>query len=445
MERASVSEVAEKLVQEALKKGFEEAAAIVSRQESAMVKFANSEVSVVQRWSSLTVGLYLAKGGRILLTEIHPTSIDQVGALIDRALAASTQAKPSFIYAPLPEPEKVEPLPGLVDASIVQAMHDPAPLAEVMLSETAEAERVAGALTLFYGQRGIATSKGAKLEESSTGLEAYLRAFIGESSGQWAHGSRRLSKDALKQVAETALQLAEMARGKPADVEPGSYDVVLSPMVVGNLMNLVGMMASGMSVLMGMSIFARTEPGAKVASEKFSIYDDPRNPELLGSTSFDDEGLPTQSKPIIESGTLKTLLHNSKTAAKFNAKSTGNAGLLFPHAWTLRVASGDAKLEEMVAEVKRGFLITNNWYTRLQNYVEGIFSTIARDAALYIENGEVKHPVARVRIADRLPKLLSNVELVGRDLYDISWWEVSPAVRAPYLLARNIGISRPFV
>ncbi len=445
MMREPVSEVAEKLVGEALRRGFEEAAAIVVRRESTMVKFANSEVSVVQRWSSLTVGLYLAKGGRILTTEVHPTGLEQVGALIDRALAAAEQAKPSFIYAPLPEPERVEPLPGLVDSAVVEAMADPSPLAELMLSSASGAERVAGALTLSYTERGVATSKGAKLEEASTGLEAYLRAFVGESSGQWAHGSRRLSRDAIRRVAETAVQLAEMAKGRPVDVEPGAYDVVLSPMVVGNLVNLVGMMASAMSVLMGTSIFARVEPGAKVASEKLSIYDDPRNPELLGSASFDDEGLPTSSKPVIEGGVLRTLLHNSKTAAKFGARSTGNAGLLFPRAWALRVAPGDAKLEEMVAEVKRGLIITNNWYTRLQNYVEGIFSTIARDAAFYVERGEVKHPVTRVRIADRLPKLLSSVEMVGRDLYDVSWWEVSPAVRAPYLLARGIGISRPTV
>lgn len=445
MEHLPASEAAEKLVQEALKRGFSEAAAIVLEQESTMVKFANSEVSVVQNWDSLSVALYLAKGDKILLTSIHPTSLEQVSTLVDRALAVAAKVRPSFIYAPLPEPEKVDPVPGLVDRAVIDAMHDPAPLADAMLSEVTSAERAAGALTLLYSERGVATSRGAKLEEASTSLEAYLRVFIGESSGQWAHGGRRLSKEAVEQVAKTAMQLAEMAKGRPAEVEPGTYDVLLSPMVVGNLVNLVGRMASGMSVLMGMSIFARVAPGAKVASDKLTLYDDPRNPELLGSASFDDEGQPTRSKPIIESGVLKTLLHNSKTAAKFNTKSTGNAGLLFPHPWALRVAAGDAKLEEMIAEVKRGLLITNNWYTRLQNYVEGIFSTIARDAALYVESGEVKCPVARVRIADKLPRLLNSIDLIGKDVYDISWWEVRPAVRAPYVLVRGIGISRPFV
>ncbi|MEM1508571.1 MAG: TldD/PmbA family protein [Thermofilaceae archaeon] len=440
----SISEVAEKIVQAALRRGFEEAAVQINKSNSVMVKLANSEISVVQRWSSLTVNLYLTKEGKILLTEIHPTTLEQVDRLIERAVSASVQVKPSILYTPLPEPAEIRPL-NLVDDSIVKTMEDPSPLAETLLSTTSNADRVAGALTLSYIERGLANSKGAKFKEAATGIEAYLRVFLGEASGQWSYGSRKLFIEKVKQTAGTALELAEIAKGEPRQIEPGAYDVLLSPMVVGNLMNLVGMMASALAVLMGNSMFARTEPGSKVASEKFSLIDAPRNPELLGSTSFDEEGQSTENKPIIEEGILKTLLHNSKTAAKFGTKTTGNAGIMFPRAWTLSIPAGDSTFDEMVKELKKGIIITNNWYTRLQNYVEGIFSTIARDAAFYVENGEIKHPVTRIRIADRLPKLLSNIELLGRDLYDISWWEVSPAVRAPYMMARDIGISRPFV
>jgi len=441
-----VSNLAEALVNEALKRRFEEAAALVSRSKSVMVKMFNSEISVVQRWSSFTVSLYLAREGRIMVSTIHPSSAEKVGAIVERAIKAAPQLKPSMLYAPLPEPERVEPLPGLVDGSVVEAMSNPEPLAEAMLAEAESlgVERAAGAITLSLAEKGLATSKGAKLEEEATGVEAYLRAFIGEASGQWAVGSRKLRAEDLKRVARTAAELASQARGEARQLEPGTYDVVLSPMVVGNLMNLVGMMSSALAVMMGMSMFAKFEPGSRVAAEKFTLVDDPRTPELLGSTAFDDEGLPTTSKPIIEGGALRTLLHNSKTAAKMQAKSTGNAGWIYPRAWTLSVKPGDAALDEMIREVKRGVVITNNWYTRLQNYVEGIFSTIARDAAFYVENGEIKHPVTRIRIADRLPKLLSNIELLGKELYDISWWEVSPAVRAPYILARQINISRPF-
>lgn len=445
MMAAELVNTAEALVQEALK-GFEEAAALVGRVRSVMVKVFNSEVSVVQRWDNTEVSLYLTKEGKVFITSLRPSRLERVQELVESAAKLAPQLKPSVLYAPLPEPGKPELLPKLVDSSVLHYMEWPELLAEEMLAEAEGhgAERVAGALTLTYHERGLATSKGAAVGEGATGVEVYLRAFVGESSGQWAFGSRRICNDSLRSVARVATELALRARGEAGHVEPGEYDVVLSPMVVGNLTSLVAMMSSALSVMMGNSIFVGTPPGSKVAAEGFTLVDDPRNSELLGSTSFDDEGIPTTSKPIIEKGTLRTLLHNSKTAAKMNASTTGNAGWIFPHAWTLRVEPGDAALDEMVREVKRGLIITNNWYTRLQNYVEGIFSTIARDAAFYVEDGEVKRPVARVRIADRLPKLLSNIELVGKDLYDISWWEVSPAVRAPYILVRGINVSKPF-
>ena len=98
----------------------------------------------------------------------------------------------------------------------------------------------------------------------------------------------------------------------------------------------------------------------------------------------------------------------------------------------------------MVAEARRGLLITNNWYTRLQNYVEGDFSTIARDAVFLIENGRIAKAVGRIRIADRLTNLLNSVDIVGRELYKIQWWEVEIPCKVPYVLARNIRTSKHF-
>jgi len=212
--------------------------------------------------------------------------------------------------------------------------------------------------------------------------------------------------------------------------------------VFGNLLNYVAFMSSAFYVLMGFSFLSKNKPGDQVASEVLTVYDDPRNRGLAGARSFDDEGIPTMSKPLVERGVLRTFLHNTKTAAKMKTKTTGNAGWVSPHAWNLRVKPGDYKLEEMIREVKRGVLITNNWYTRLQSYVEGIFSTIARDAAFLIENGEIVRPVEKFRIADTFPRLLKNIAALTREIYDIWWWEVDVPTRAPYVLAKEINISR---
>ena len=430
----------------ALKEGFDEAAALALRTESVMVKVFENTLSVVQRWERLSLRLYLAKDKRIMFLEAGARSPEELPPELSRLAAAATKVKESFIYAPLPPPVNVKMLGGLADKRLIDMLEDPSPLAEKMVDAALSegGERVAGMLEVSYVERALVTSSGAKLYEDSTALDAYLRVFSGDGTGQWSFGAPHLDERGVVEAARIAARYASLAKG-PEPLEPGVYDVVLSPMVFGNLLNIVCRMASAFRAMIGMSMFAGKRPGDKVASELLTVYDDPRNRELVGARSFDDEGVPTMSKPVIERGVFRTFLHNVKTAARMGVRTTGNAGWLDPHAWSIRVRPGDRTLEELIGEVKRGVLITNNWYTRLQNYTEGVFSTISRDAAFLVEKGEIAKPLGKFRIADTLPNLLSNVAALGRELYDIWWWEVETPVRAPYVLAKSLHTSRHVV
>ena len=436
-------EVGVKLRDRALKEGFEEAAVLVTQTESLMVKFANSEPSVIQRWSGREAGVYLAKDQRVLGASVPVSSLEEAYRLISELYSLHSKVPPSMLYAPLPEPGKPQPLEGLVDKKLVDVLHDPSNVSEA-IAEAALRQSIdyfAGMFQVSYERKALVTSKGVELEEEATSLKMYIRSFAGEGSGQWALGSRRFDLKRIEEVASTASRLAFESR-KQEEVPPGKYDVILSPMVVGNLFNLVADMATATSILMGASIFVNKAPGDKVASEHLTIIDAPRNSELPGSTAFDDEGVPTYSKPIIEKGVFANILHNTKTAAKFGAQSTGNAGLVFPRVWALEVVPGDYSLDEMIREVREGLIITNNWYTRLQNYIEGTFSTITRDAVLLVRNGEIAGAARKMRIADALPRMLNSIGAVGKEVYDIHWWEVETATRAPYILFREVSTSK---
>jgi len=108
-----------------------------------------------------------------------------------------------------------------------------------------------------------------------------------------------------------------------------------------------------------------------------------------------------------------------------------------------RDSSGELKEEELPSIVKNGLIITNNWYTRLQNYYEGYFSTVSRDVALLVRNGEIEGHVGRVRIATSYPRLLSSITGATKNRYDIAWWEVRIPTRAPFLAIENIPITKP--
>lgn len=437
-------EIHKRILKEALDKGFQEAIVRVLESERTMTKIANSEPSVVQHWRSLDIGLYLVKDKRIFIAEVRGLDPSGTEYTLNQLLSIAGKLRESELYAPLPEPGKPVEVGNLVDTNIDKYIEDPSSLAEEVIS-TAHEERIdyiAGMIDLKHEKEYIASSKGFEGIHEYTSMESYIRAFAGEEgSGQWSTCSTKLRRDKLAEMARIAARYAVDSKSR-VDIEPGIYDLILSPMVFGNLLDYISYMASGFSILTGMSMFIKNKPGDKVASEKFTLIDNPHEPELPGSRGFDLEGVPTIRKPIIEKGILATILHNSKTAAKFNTATTGNAGWISPEPWNLIVEPGDYRLEELISEVKKGVLINNNWYTRFQNYVEGEFSTITRDALFLIENGEIKSAVRKIRIADKLGNILRNIDGLTRERYDVKWWEIGYPTRAPYILVRGVNTSK---
>jgi len=439
------SEFSIKLVEKALREGFDEVAALVVKTDNVMAKIANSEPAVIQHWITTSINLYLTKDKRIFVVSLEPRSLEELDKSVKELVQISGKVVESPFYAPLPKVEKIEPF-NTVDKSVIEYMDKIDQLVEILL-EASHRERidsVAGMVELSHVEKVLATSTSVSATEEKTMLTSYLRAFADDGSGQWSFTSTKVDTKGLESMALTAARFASESKSR-VDIEPGYYDVILSPMVFGNLVNYICRMASAFSVLMGTSIFMKKAVGEEVASKILSIYDTPRDHELPNSAGFDDEGVKTYNKPIIENGLLKTLLHNTKTAFIMKTSTTGNAGWITPHPWNIRISPGDSTFEEMVSEIKRGLIITNNWYTRLQNYVEGEFSTIARDAIFLVENGRIIKPVNRVRIADKFPVLLKNIDLLSKDLFDIHWWEVGIPTKSPYVLVRNVRITKHVV
>ncbi|MEM4486340.1 MAG: TldD/PmbA family protein [Zestosphaera sp.] len=433
-------------VVEKLRSRFDDVAALLRTRDRVMVKLWNTEPSVTQNWLTTEVALLLTKSRRVVILEFSVGSPHEVLEAVENVSGVVERIEESELYAPLPEPPEVKPIEGMFDPNLVHVMSDPAPLAQKMIDAALSegVDRVAGTLTLSRELRALVTSKGFEGSEERTYVETYLRAFKGEFSGHWAHGSSHINELEIKKVGMRAGMYATITKNR-VDLQPGRYDVVLSPLVVGNLMNYVSLMSSALAVLMGYSIFVKYKPGERVASEKLTLVDAPRDPALPNATSFDDEGIPTFNKPIIEKGVFRNLLHNSGTASKLGARSTGNSGWLMPTAWNLHLEPGDLNEDELPNELRNGVIITNNWYTRLQNYVEGLFSTVARDATLLVKNGEVVGDVGRIRMATSFPMLLSNVDELTRQMYDIMWWEVRTPTKSPYVLVRNVELTKPYI
>lgn len=261
--------------------------------------------------------------------------------------------------------------------------------------------------------------------------------------GETKTGFDYIRLDHLKDVdlASLASQVVEDAVSTfGADSVPsGSYPVVLDKKVVSSLLGAYANIFSANAVLKNMS-FLKDKVGTKVFGENITLVDDPLSLEAPSQYAFDDEGVATHTKTIVENGVLKTYLHNLKTAAMMNVKSTGNgfkssvSSNVGISPANLYLKAGDTSLEDMFKETKDGIYITG--ITGLHaglNPISGSFNL--QSNGFKIENGKKTTPVTLIILSGTLQDLLNNVKYVGSD------FEFKRGVGAPSLMIKSMAIS----
>ena len=174
--------------------------------------------------------------------------------------------------------------------------------------------------------------------------------------------------------------------------------------------------------------------GEKIAAEHTSVTDDGRMPGGIASSTFDDEGHPTQVTPILEEGILKNFIYDNYTALKDGTSSTGNGSRgsygssVQPSTSNLILSKGDYSESELFREVKHGLYVESVIGEWLSNAVSGELNATVTHGYL-IEKGELTKPVKGVVIAGNFYELLMDgIEAIGNDMKN-SGSVYSPSVR----------------
>ncbi len=116
--------------------------------------------------------------------------------------------------------------------------------------------------------------------------------------------------------------------------------------------------------------------------------------------------------------------------------------ILAPAPTNIVYEAGDYSLDEIIAESRKPTIyVTSNWYTRYTNVLEGEFSTIPRDGMFFVEDGEIKMAVRKLRLADNLLGMSKRIEGIGKDVKQINWWEVTTPTFIPTIKVSDCNIT----
>ena len=194
---------------------------------------------------------------------------------------------------------------------------------------------------------------------------------------------------------------------------PVVFDQETAGSLLGNLCSAV----SGYALYKGAS-FLEGQLGKRLAPDWFTVYDDGRMLEGLGSRPFDGEGLPTRKNTIVDKGVLTSYLLDTYSGKKLGLPSTGNASRSVGESPSVGptnfyLARGSHSAEDIIRSVKDGLYVTELIGFGI-NMVTGDYSRGA--GGFWIENGELAYPVEEITIAGNLKQMFNDIDLIGSDL-----------------------------
>ena len=218
----------------------------------------------------------------------------------------------------------------------------------------------------------------------------------------------------------------------------GKYNVLFTPSVFASLVGILVANASGEAVNKKRTLL-KDKLNQQIASKKLTIVEDPHMKQYpYFYRAFDDEGVATYKKAIVEKGVLQTFLYNIEAAKEANVSSTGNGyggSNIGISTSFLCVKPGKKSKEELCKQINNGIQITSvaGLHSGM-NQLSGDFSLQA--SGYRIENGEITTPVNLITIAGNLFELFKNITEVGNDVFLTYGGVLTPSV-----VVKNLAIS----
>ena len=269
----------------------------------------------------------------------------------------------------------------------------------------------AGFLQDRAGFQSLMNSAGCYAHHTATtaNFTVTIRTKDGTGSGWASRDVNDITKLDTGSASEIAIEKALTSR-QPKAIEPGKYTVILEPAAGIGLINPMMNNFGARQADEGRSFLAKkgggTKLGERIVDERISITSDPSNPDVPTSP-WSNDGRARKKTDWIKNGVVSNLSYSRYWAQQKNVASV-------PGPPNIIMAGGDASLEDMIKDTRRGILVTRLWYIRQADPQTLLYTGLTRDGTFFIENGKIKHPIANFRFNESPVIMLNNLEALGK-------------------------------
>ncbi len=423
----------------AKKAGADQAKASLTRVRTIDIEYRGRKPETIKEATSRNLSVEIYAGGRYSAQNTSDLRPKALSDFIANAVA-TTRLIAEDPFRSLPEPKRFlgrsDTDLKLVDPSF--ATLTPEDRHRLVQAVEAAALEAGGSqvVSVTAGSGDVLWERAAR---TSNGFSGTVQAFEFSLSGQMTlkdAGDRRpngyhyvttRSRAALPDPAEIGKEVARRtasllgARKIPTETLP----IIVENRVASRLLyNLIDPMTGG--AIQQKRSFLADKKGQRIASEAFTLIDDPTLPGGLRSGHFDDDGFPSRRRVIVDKGILREFFVDWYYSRKLGWEpTTGYPGNLI-------IPPGTRSVAEIMKDLGRGIVVTE--------FIGGNSNSTTGDASVGIggylfENGVRTQTVAEMNIADNNLKFWARLSEVANDPWLYNPW------RTPSLVFKDVVVS----
>ena len=399
---------------------FPECQVTLTAVEQAYTRFANNGITTASFNLRHNLSIVVTRDGRTGSMSVNDLDLASLKSAVKQAEELAALAPPN--------PERLAPLgpqeyPLTFDLDErTAAARAPEMIPHVKtIIEAALREKMVAAGLIERSHRVTAIANKAGLfgfhRSSDSQLTTTIRQRDGSSSGWAGEPSMKLSALDSALLARTAIEKCKRWKN-PQKLTPGNYTVVLEPTATGDLVRLMATGFSARNTDEGRTFLSKrggaTLLGEKLFPDFVTLRMDPLDARQPSSPWASDY-LPNRPIIWIDKGKIANLAYDRYWATKTNQPPTPAAASFGrgAGAGSLIMEGGDASLQQLIASVERGLLVTHLWYIRPVNPQTLQQTGLTRDGLFLIENGEITTPVTNMRFLESPVRLLKNTVRLG--------------------------------